>query len=113
MTGDVGVLDAEGRLQVAGRGDALIITGGEKVNPLEVEAALRESGLFADVVVLGVPDREWGESVVAFYSEELEGGGSMGLAERVAARLRGGWRGSSVRGVLCGCRLGRAMRRAR
>lgn len=89
LTGDVGVLDAEGRLQVAGRGDALIITGGEKVNPLEVEAALRESGLFADVVVLGVPDREWGESVVAFYSEELGGGGGMGLVERVAARLEG------------------------
>ena len=46
--------------------DAVIITGGKKVDPQEVEAALRKEGLFADVAVVGVPDAEWGESLAAF-----------------------------------------------
>ena len=52
-----------------GRKDAIIITGGKKVHPLEVEAALKASGQFADVAVLGVSDAEWGEAVVACYPE--------------------------------------------
>ena len=67
VTEDLGRIDSSGRLQVLGRRDAMIITGGKKVQPLEVEAALRDSGEFEDVVVLGVPDQEWGESVVACY----------------------------------------------
>ncbi len=64
---DLGRFDAQGSLHVLGRRDGLIITGGEKVNPVEVEAALRETGLLADVVVLGLPDERWGEAVTAFY----------------------------------------------
>lgn len=66
-TDDLGVIDARGRLHVLGRADALIISGGEKVNPLEVEAALREAGGAAleDVAVVGVPHSEWGSEVVA------------------------------------------------
>jgi O-succinylbenzoic acid--CoA ligase len=45
----------------------VIITGGKKVQPAEVEAALRASGEFADVAVVGVPDAGWGEVVVACY----------------------------------------------
>ncbi len=67
VTEDLGEFDARGRLRVLGRRDAVIITGGEKVNPLEVEAALRATGEFADVAVVGVPDAEWGEAVVACY----------------------------------------------
>ncbi|MES2695086.1 MAG: AMP-binding protein [Verrucomicrobiota bacterium] len=67
LTGDLGRLDERGQLHVLGRADAMIITGGKKVQPEEVEAALRASGEFAEVVVLGVPDAEWGESVVACY----------------------------------------------
>lgn len=66
-TADLGEIDAEGRLAVFGRRDALIISGGEKVNPLEVEAVLRETGQFSDVAVLGVADAEWGEAVVVCY----------------------------------------------
>ena len=66
-TEDLGVLDAEGRLTVLGRRDAIINTGGEKVRPEEVEQALRASGEFADVAVIGVPDAEWGQAVVACY----------------------------------------------
>ena len=67
LTGDLGRLDAAGHLHVLGRRDAMIITGGKKVQPAEVEAALRASGEFGDVAVIGVPDPEWGEAVVACY----------------------------------------------
>lgn len=66
-TSDEGEIDENGRLHVHGRRDAVIITGGEKVNPLEVEAVLRASGQFEDVAVVGVPDAEWGAAVVACY----------------------------------------------
>jgi O-succinylbenzoic acid--CoA ligase len=66
-TGDLGRIDGEGHLHVAGRRDAIIITGGEKVNPAEVEAVLRDQGGLSDVVVLGLPDAEWGQIVVAAY----------------------------------------------
>ena len=66
-TGDLGRLDAHGHLHVQGRRDGMIITGGEKVDPAEVEAVLRGSGELPEVVVLGVPDAEWGQVVVAAY----------------------------------------------
>ncbi len=66
-TDDLGRIDERGHLHVSGRRDATIITGGKKVQPAEVEAALRASGEFEDVVVVGVPDAEWGEMVVACY----------------------------------------------
>jgi O-succinylbenzoic acid--CoA ligase len=67
VTEDLGSLDARGHLHIAGRRDAVIITGGKKVQPQDVEAALRASGEFSDVAVIGVPDAEWGEIVVACY----------------------------------------------
>lgn len=66
-TADRGRLDEHGQLHVMGRRDAVIITGGEKVEPAEIEAVLRGSGEFPDVVVLGLPDAEWGQVVVAAY----------------------------------------------
>jgi O-succinylbenzoic acid--CoA ligase len=71
-TQDGGWLDERGHLHVTGRRDAVIISGGEKVNPAEVEAVLRGTGEFSDVVVLGVPDTEWGESVVAAYAADKQ-----------------------------------------
>src|SRR5581483_5045622 len=67
-TQDAGQIDSRGHLHVLGRRDAVIITGGKKVQPADVEAALRASGEFDDVAVIGVPDREWGEIVVACYA---------------------------------------------
>lgn len=87
--GDVGAWDKAGNLQVAGRRDALIITGGEKVNPTEVEDALRGAGAPADLAVIGLPDERWGEIVVACYRgpariETEERAWGDGLAERLA-----------------------------
>ncbi|MGD0241354.1 MAG: AMP-binding protein [Streptosporangiaceae bacterium] len=64
-TGDLGRLDESGRLTVRGRADDVINTGGYKVVPGEVEAALESCPGVRDVAVLGQPDPEWGERVVA------------------------------------------------
>ncbi len=65
LTGDLGYLDPAGYLHVVGRAKTLIITGGEKVLPAEVEAAILATGLVLDVAVVGVADTDWGETVVA------------------------------------------------
>lgn len=65
VTGDRGRFDERGFLHVLGRTSDLIISGGENVDPLEVEAALRELPGVRDACVFGVPDREWGERVAA------------------------------------------------
>jgi O-succinylbenzoic acid--CoA ligase len=67
VTEDLGRFDAHGHLEISGRRDALIITGGEKADPLEIERLLRSSGEFADLAVVGVPDPAWGHAVVACY----------------------------------------------
>lgn len=69
-TEDLGEIDGAGYLRVVGRRDAMIISGGKKVQPSEVEAALRATGEFEDVAVLGVRDAAWGEAVVACYAAE-------------------------------------------
>ncbi len=65
---DGGVLDARGRLRLRGRLDQAINTGGEKVHPAVIEKQIRATGLVRDVRVLGLPDAEWGERVVAIYT---------------------------------------------
>ena len=65
-TGDVGSFDADGYLTLADRSKDLIISGGMNIYPREVEEALlRHPGVRAAAVV-GRPDPEWGEAVVAF-----------------------------------------------
>ncbi len=64
-TGDLGRLEPGGRLTVLGRADDVVVTGGEKVAPGAVEAALGGHPAVADVAVLGLPDPEWGARVVA------------------------------------------------
>ena len=65
-TGDAGKIDREGRLHVVGRFDDLINTGGEKVWPDQVEAALREHPGVRDVAAGGRPDPEWGQRVAVW-----------------------------------------------
>jgi O-succinylbenzoic acid--CoA ligase len=64
-TGDVGGYDEAGRLRVVDRLKDIIITGGVNVSPTEVEAVLAHHPEIADVCVIGTPDEEWGERVVA------------------------------------------------
>ncbi|HEY9392052.1 MAG TPA: AMP-binding protein [Mycobacteriales bacterium] len=64
-TGDLGRMD-RGHLTLLGRSKDLVITGGANVYPKEVEDALVGHPDVAEVAVVGVPDPEWGERVVAF-----------------------------------------------
>jgi O-succinylbenzoic acid--CoA ligase len=64
-TGDGGEVDADGTVHVLGRLADVIVSGGEKIWPAEVEAALSNHPGVAAVLVSGSPDREWGERVVA------------------------------------------------
>jgi 2-furoate---CoA ligase len=66
FTGDMGWLDEEGELYVAGRVDDMIISGGENIHPVEIEDVLARHPDVRDVAVIGEPDDKWGERVVAF-----------------------------------------------
>lgn len=66
--GDLGYVDADGYLFLTDRRVDLIITGGANVYPAEVEAALTEHPGIHDVVVVGVPDEEWGKRVHAIIA---------------------------------------------
>jgi len=67
LSDDEGYFDSLGRLHVVGRSDRLIVSGGEKVDPQEVERAIIETGAVDQVLVIGWPDSEWGQKLVAFY----------------------------------------------
>jgi long-chain acyl-CoA synthetase len=64
-TGDLGAFDERGFLRLLDRAKDLIISGGPNIYPREVEEALLEDPDLAEVAVIGVPDDEWGESVMA------------------------------------------------
>jgi 3-oxocholest-4-en-26-oate---CoA ligase len=65
MPGDMAVVNEDGTVTVLGRGSVCINTGGEKVFPEEVEAAVKSHPDVFDAVVVGVPDERWGEAVAA------------------------------------------------
>jgi long-chain acyl-CoA synthetase len=65
-TGDVGAFDAEGYLTLKDRSKDLIISGGSNIYPREVEEILLKHGRVREVSVIGRPDPEWGEVVVAY-----------------------------------------------
>jgi len=65
-SGDVGVLDEDGYLFIVDRLKDLIITGGENVYPREIEEALYRRPEIEECSVVGLPDPQWGERVVAF-----------------------------------------------
>jgi acyl-CoA synthetase (AMP-forming)/AMP-acid ligase II len=88
-TRDAGHLDDEGFLFVHGRLDDVIVRGGENLSPGEIEAVLLEHPAVAEAAVVGVPDTEWGEKVVA--AVVLNDGASVAEAElqdHVRSRLR-------------------------
>ena len=70
-TEDAARIDADGRLQVLGRLDDMVVTGGVNVPAPAVARRLREHPAIRDVEVLGVPDPEWGTRLVAFVVGEV------------------------------------------
>ena len=95
-TSDRGRLRSDGRLEVLGRLDDVIITGGVKVEPRTVEEALTGLGMVAEACAVGLPDTQWGSVVVAAVvlepaaGQETPGnrGGPDGEALREAVRTR-------------------------
>jgi acyl-CoA synthetase (AMP-forming)/AMP-acid ligase II len=64
-TRDMGWVDEDGYIYLAGRKDDMIIRGGENIAPAEIEAVLQSHPEVEEVAVFGVPSEEWGQIVAA------------------------------------------------
>jgi long-chain acyl-CoA synthetase len=73
-TGDVGAFDADGYLTLKDRSKDVIISGGSNIYPREVEEVLLQHTQVREVSVIGRPDPEWGEVVVAYVVGEADRG---------------------------------------
>ncbi len=96
-TGDLGELGPDGVLRVIGRRGDRVVTGGVSVDPQEVEAELRRIEGIEGACVLGVPDPDWGERLVALVELDEAGGAALvgrggspigELGDMVRARLK-------------------------
>ena len=65
LAGDMALLEEDGTITLLGRGSQCINSGGEKIFPEEVEAALKAHPGVFDAIVVGVPDERWGQRVAA------------------------------------------------
>jgi O-succinylbenzoic acid--CoA ligase len=88
-TGDTGRINADGSITVLGRADEVILSGGENVEPAEVERFLESLPGIGRAVVVGIPDPEWGETVAAAL-ESLPGGGEAFPDSDLDRRIRAG-----------------------
>ncbi|MFG1923416.1 AMP-binding protein [Cryptosporangium sp. NPDC048952] len=86
--GDVGHLDADGYLYVTGRSDDMIISGGVNIYPRETEDVLIGHPAIDDVAVIGTPDPEFGESVLAVVTIQSGFTPSDALAQDIIAWTR-------------------------
>jgi O-succinylbenzoic acid--CoA ligase len=93
LTADAGRLDEDGRLQVLGRVDDVVVTGGVNVPGPAVAARLREHPDVGAAEVLGVPDEEWGRRLVAFVvpRDPARGPSTQELRDWVAADRPRSW----------------------
>ena len=78
-TGDAAYMDDEGFIYIQDRIKDMIVSGGENIYPAEIESVLFEHGAVADAAVIGIPDEQWGETVMAFVV--LRQGSNLQLGE--------------------------------
>ena len=64
--GDLATWNEKKFVTIVGRKDDMIVSGGENVQPVQVEEVINENPMVMDCVVVGVPDEKWGEVVVAY-----------------------------------------------
>jgi long-chain acyl-CoA synthetase len=87
-TGDVGAFDADGYLTLKDRSKDVIISGGSNIYPREVEEVLLRHARVREVSVIGRPDREWGEVVVAYVVGDAPAGELDALCLDAIARFK-------------------------
>lgn len=85
-TGDYGHINGFGHLFIESRRTDLIITGGENVNPNEVEEAMQKLPSIKEAIVIGIPDEEWGQKITAVVT--LKNGKTPELSE-IREQLKG------------------------
>jgi len=87
LPGDMATIDADGTVHLVGRGSLCINTGGEKVYPEEVEAALKAHPAVHDAVVVGIADPTWGQRVAAVI--QTDAGADAPTLEELREHCRG------------------------
>ena len=87
VTGDLGTMDADGRVSIVGREKDLIISGGYNIYPKEIEDVLNAVDGVLESAVFGVPDADLGECVVAAIVPDGMSMDETGLQQQVAAAL--------------------------
>jgi acyl-CoA synthetase (AMP-forming)/AMP-acid ligase II len=98
MPGDYAMIEADGRITLLGRGSVSINSGGEKIFPEEVEAAVKSHPAVFDCTVVGVPDARWGEHVCAVVEFR---DGSHATLEAIQAHCRTKIAGYKIPKSLC------------
>ncbi len=82
ISNDLGRLTSSGRLEVLGRVDDIVVTGGENVSLGAVADAVHETGLVSDAAIVGVHDPEWGTAVCAMVATSVD---PTDIADRIRA----------------------------
>jgi o-succinylbenzoate---CoA ligase len=88
-TGDYGHINRYGHLFVSSRRTDRIVTGGENVSPVQVEQAISELDGVKECAVIGIPDKNWGEKVVALVVPEKNMPESHYFIEKLKTKLNG------------------------
>lgn len=81
FTGDIGVMDPDGRISIVDRSKDVIITGGESVPSVEVETVYAECPGISDCAAVGVEDARWGEAILLVAVKGDDGADEAGLAD--------------------------------
>ncbi len=92
IPGDFARIEADGRITLLGRGSVSINSGGEKIYPEEVEQALKSHPEIFDVLVVGIPDERWGETVCAIVQPRVGTAPSLDSVVEIARRLIAGYK---------------------
>jgi len=87
-TGDVGAFDRDGYLTLKDRSKDVVISGGSNIYPREIEEVLLKHPAVREVSVIGRPDREWGEVVVAYVVGEADASALDALCLASVARFK-------------------------